>query len=135
MNFLRIDIEFQSSLKIIAKKSLRHYSYVSRPIQITPWGFVSSNPRSLAAGEGQGRLGRPKSGKGAHQSLGESGGEAPRRREEPVGGFGWSGDGRWWLVGVTVAAAARTARRRGGSRGGLGAGLGLGAMRGQGGTR
>ena len=55
--------------------------------------------------EGQGRLGRPKSGKGAHRSLGESGGEAPRRQEEPVGGFGWSRDGRWWLVGVTVAAA------------------------------
>ena len=37
--------------------------------------------------------------------MGESGGEAPRRREEPVGGFGWSREGRWGLVGVTVAAA------------------------------
>ena len=37
--------------------------------------------------------------------MGESGGEAPRRREEAVGGFGWSRDGLWWLVGVTVAAA------------------------------
>ena len=36
--------------------------------------------------------------------MGKSGGEAPQRREEPVGGFGWSWDGRWWLVGVTVAA-------------------------------
>src|SRR6185437_5359328 len=98
-------MEFQSSRQKLQRSPQWHYSYESQSIHITPWAFFSFHPRSLAAGEGQGRLGRPKSGKGAHRSLGKSGGEAPRRQEEPVGGFGWSRDCRWWLVGVTVAAA------------------------------
>jgi len=32
----------------ITKESLEHYSHESRPIQITPWVFLSFNPRSLA---------------------------------------------------------------------------------------
>ena len=44
MNFLRISTEFQSLQLEITKKSLEHYSYVSRSIQTTPWGFVSFNP-------------------------------------------------------------------------------------------
>ena len=44
MNFLRIFTEFQSLQLEITKKSLEHYSYVSRSIQTTPLGFVSFNP-------------------------------------------------------------------------------------------
>ena len=55
MNFLRIYTEFQSSPLEIIKKSLEHYSTESMAIQITPWAFSNSNPRSLSGSERGGR--------------------------------------------------------------------------------
>ena len=48
---LRIYTECQSSPQEIIKKSLEHYSTESMAIQITPWAFSNSNPRSLAGSE------------------------------------------------------------------------------------
>ena len=62
----------------------------------------------------QGRVGRPESGVGAHRRCGRSGGEAPRRREEPVDSLGWSWDGRWWRC-HGAAAPAEGARGAGGA--------------------
>ena len=45
---LRISTEFQSLQLEITKESLKHYSYESLSIQITPWTFLNFNPRSLA---------------------------------------------------------------------------------------
>ena len=78
----------------ITKESLEPYSTESMAIQITPGVlFLPTRGPWPVVREGRG-VDRPKSGKEAHRRLGKSGGEAPRHREELVGGFGWSWDDR-----------------------------------------
>ena len=64
-NFLRIDIEFQSSLLEITKRSLKHYSNESWAMRITPWGFDSSQLEALGrVREGEAGFDRPFPGEG-----------------------------------------------------------------------
>ena len=89
MNFLRISIEFQSLQLEITKRSLKHYSNESWAMQITPWGFVSSTPRSLAGlGRGTGK-GAPYPGGVCHRRRGEGGQGARGDHGAPVEGLGW----------------------------------------------
>ena len=107
--FLRIYIDFTSSLFLKTKRK-RKRDLASRPLerfgrlQIGPW------PENRGGSEN----GWPESGVGAHRRCGRSGGEAPRRREEPVDSFGWSWDGRWWRC-HGAAAPAEGARGAGGA--------------------
>jgi hypothetical protein len=57
------------------RRSLEHYSYESRALQITPCTFVSSNPRSSARGRRGARIGRPCSGEGGRRRRGPRGEE------------------------------------------------------------
>ena len=62
---LRISTEFQSLQLEITKESLRHYSTESRPIQITPWVFDSSQLEALGrVREGEAVVDRPNPGEG-----------------------------------------------------------------------
>jgi len=76
-------------------------------LHLGPWTSFFFSPRVPGWFEKQRRGGRRDSGVGAHRGLGESGGKASRRREEPKGGLGWARDGwRRRLRGAGAPAAA-----------------------------
>ena len=108
-NFLRIDIEFQSSLLEITKRSLKHYSNESWAMQITPWGFAPSTPRSLARfgkGNREGSAGSRRRVSPAARRRGPGSYRGPRRTSR------WLRDGSGWPMAAGPRAPAGGGGRR-----------------------
>jgi hypothetical protein len=91
------------------RRSLEHYFYEPQVLQITPWTFVSSNPRSSARGRREAGIGRPCSGEGG-VTGGEVRGEGKSQeltvvRLHHVSRIGVTGKGdfdgspKWWWRG------------------------------------
>ena len=86
---------------VFENKNKRKRDLASRPLE----RFGRLQIGHWLENRGGGEHGWPESGVGAHRRCGRSGGEAPRRREEPVDSLGWSWDGRWWRCHGAAAPA------------------------------